>query len=98
MITARQVYRFITLLLPLGLTPALGYLIAEDFIALGGGDKDLVWLLPWTLWALFFLVAGSVCWKRHASYLSWLGRSAGYSLGTMILLWGGLLGYSLLTT
>ena len=47
--------RLLTLLLPLALTPLLVFLLADGYINLGGGEKDVLMALPWLLWALLFL-------------------------------------------
>ena len=48
-----------TALLPLALVPLLTDAIARGSLDLGGGEKDLVWVLPWTLWSLLFAVTAS---------------------------------------
>lgn len=51
----------------MALTPAMAFLLSEGCGNMGGGCKDILLLLPWTLWALLYgaislggLVAGSV--------------------------------------
>ncbi len=57
---------------PLAATPLLLTGLASGRLDLGGGEKDLVWLLPWTLWSLLFAVASLGFWRR-----GWrLGRSS----------------------
>lgn len=56
--------RLATALAPLLLAPLLLYLIAAGRLSLGGGEKDLVWLLPWTLWSLLFAMSSLVLWWR----------------------------------
>ena len=82
--------RIATAFTPLALAPALGYLIAEGFVNLGGGEKDLLWMLPWLLWSLVFAVSALVLWRRGWSLRQALVRSAmvGFSV---ILLAAGLL-------
>jgi hypothetical protein len=52
-------------LLPLAVTPLLGFLIAEDYLNFGGGDKDIVLLIPWLLWSVLYGVAFVVCWIKN---------------------------------
>ena len=54
-------------LLPLLLTPALVQLIASGWLDLGGGEKDLVVVLPWALWSLLFAVTSLVLWRRGST-------------------------------
>lgn len=51
-------------LLPLGLTPLWLQLLASGSLSFGGGDKDLVLLLPWVIWSLLFAIASLVLWRR----------------------------------
>ena len=63
-------------LFPLALTPVFGYLLAEDHIKLGGGEKDIVVLLPWLWWSLVFAVSSFIFWRRGHSLGATLWRSA----------------------
>jgi len=85
---ARKAFlRVLTVIAPLGLTPLLGWLIAEDYLSFGGGDKDIVILIPWVLWSFIYAVASIVMWVRRAA----LKRSILWSLGTstavLLLIW-----------
>lgn len=95
---APAIKHLITLLLPLLLTPVFGFLLAEGHLNLGGGEKDLLLLLPWLLWSILFILCGALLRKRPVSYGRWLGTSLAYSFGIIALLWAALLAYSVLTT
>lgn len=56
--------RILTALLPLALVPVLVHLIAYGTIDLGGGEKDLVLVLPWFVWSLVFAVSALYLWRR----------------------------------
>jgi hypothetical protein len=56
--------RLVVALLPLAFVPLLVYLIASGEIDLGGGEKDLVWVLPFLLWSLLFGISSCVLWRR----------------------------------
>ncbi len=52
-------------LLPLALTPIFGFLLAEGYVNLGGGCKDILALIPWIAWAFgYFLFSLLFWWKR----------------------------------
>ena len=68
--------RITTALIPLALVPVLVNLIANGRIDLGGGEKDLVWILPWSLWSLLFAASAMVLWRRGWSLSRSLVRSA----------------------
>ena len=61
-------------LLPLALTPGVFFLVAEGYVNLGGGCKDIIIVFPWLLWSIsyfiFFMIA---VWRSQA-----LLRSAAY--------------------
>lgn len=67
------VKRLVPASLPLVLSPVLFYLLAEDYLSFGGGEKDIILVLPYSLWAVLFLAASLVGWRQ--------GRSIGRSLG-----------------
>ncbi|MGH9175129.1 MAG: hypothetical protein ACRD1H_12270 [Vicinamibacterales bacterium] len=77
--------RVLTAILPLGLTPLLLYAIAEGHLSFGGGEKDLVLLLPWTLWSLVFAISAIVLWWRQWPHRRALQRSALIGLGVLVL-------------
>jgi len=62
--TVDRVRRIGIALLPLALAPVLGYLIASGRLDLGGGEKDLVWVLPWLVWSILFAIGSFVLWRR----------------------------------
>jgi hypothetical protein len=49
----------------LAFVPLLVHVIAGGRVDLGGGEKDLVWVLPWTLWSVLFGLNSLVLWRRH---------------------------------
>jgi len=64
-----------SLLLPLAATPLLLHGLASGRLDLGGGEKDLVWLLPWALWSAAFAASGFVLWRRGWPFARSLARS-----------------------
>lgn len=60
----RGLVRVVVALLPLALVPVVVHLIAGGQIDLGGGEKGLVWVLPWLLWSLLFGTSSFVLWHR----------------------------------
>jgi hypothetical protein len=71
-----KLVRLATALLPLAITPLLLFGIAEGYLNLGGGEKDLLLLLPWTLWSLVFAVAALTLWARGWPHRRAVTRSA----------------------
>ena len=58
------VLRLVLSLGPLLLTPVLFYLLAEGHLNLGGGEKDILLLIPWIAWSLIYAVSFWVCWRK----------------------------------
>ena len=56
--------RLAVALAPLGLCLALGWGVAGDVLGFGGGEKDILLLLPLALWALVFALASLALWAR----------------------------------
>ena len=84
-------------LLPVALTPVLVNLIAGGQIDLGGGEMDLVWVLPWFLWSLLFAISSLMLWYRGWSLSGSVARStivgfAGLLLAAVVLAAFGQLG------
>ena len=80
-----RLIRIATAILPLALAPLLLWLIAGGHIDLGGGEKDLVWILPWVLWSLVFAVSCFVLWWRGWTHARSLRRSALIGFGSVLL-------------
>ena len=74
--------------LPLALAPVLVHLIAEGRIDLGGGEKDLVWILPWLLWSLLFGGSAMFLWWRRWSLSRSLARSAAIAIAGVLVAMG----------
>ena len=83
-------WRFLLGIAPLGLTPILAFLIAEGYLNFGGGEKDLLLLIPWILWAIIYSIIYVVQWIKKTNIIRGLYISAGGATGLTVLLWIGL--------
>ena len=77
-------------IIPLALTPPLAFLLAEGYLDFGGGEKDLLLLLPWTVWSLFYTFIFIILWVKRKNVIRSVYYAAGGSTGLMILIWIGL--------
>lgn len=59
-------------------------LIANGQLDLGGGEKDLVWVVPWFLWSMIFAVSSFVLWYRGWSLWRSSARSAAVGIGGVL--------------
>jgi len=87
--------RLIIILTPLLLTPVVGFMLAEGLVNLGGGEKDIIFLIPWALWSILFAIAGLALWKKKTEIMPWLIHTVAWSFGILFILWSLLLAYSL---
>ncbi|HUE84107.1 MAG TPA: hypothetical protein VMM84_18535 [Pyrinomonadaceae bacterium] len=81
-----SILRIAIALLPLSFAPVIVYLIASGYFDLGGGEKDLVVVLPWLLWSfilpsphLFFGAAagqlfGQACSRPLLAWQAYLSQ------------------------
>jgi hypothetical protein len=74
-------------LFPLALTPLWGYLIADGYLNFGGGEKDLLLLIPWILWSLLYLVIFVVTWFQRLPLKRGLVFSTVGATVVIVLLW-----------
>ncbi len=81
------VLRLILSIIPLALTPLLGYLIAEGYLNFGGGEKDLLLLIPWMFWSVLYFVLFLIFWKRKFSILKGFGYAAAGATGVLALIY-----------
>lgn len=72
-------------LLPLALTPVLFHALAGGVLNLGGGEKDVLFVLPWLLWALAFAVSCWILWLRGHGLGAGLRRAALIGLCSLVL-------------
>lgn len=57
--------RLLLALLPLLATPVFGHLLAEGLLNLGGGDKDILMVIPWLAWSILHLGYSILFWIRR---------------------------------
>lgn len=89
--------KLLLLFLPLGVTLPLLYLIGEGVLDFGAGEKDLLWGFLWGISSIIFLLIGVVLWRRETQLSRWFLRSWIYTLLLLLILWLGLLGYSVIS-
>ena len=81
---------------PLLLTPVLFFALAEGYVNLGGGDKDILMVLPWLLWSVVFAVSALVLWRRRWPHARALLRAGLVGAATVMVVFAVLLSVSLL--
>lgn len=80
---------------PLALTPLLVLLIAEGYLNFGGGEKDLILVLPWLLWSLLYALVFAVGWSRKLPLKRTLSYAAGGAAIVVVSAWVALLIWTL---
>ena len=81
---------------PLAVSPLLLFLIADGYLNFGGGEKDIILMLPWVLWSLAYGIVFAVCWARKLPLRRVLSYAAGGATGLVIVAWAGLLVWTLI--
>ncbi len=74
---------------PLLLSLALAWLVTGP-VSLGGGEKDILLVLPLVLWSFLYLCAGLALWWRGMALGRALAWSAGVALGGVVVVIAGL--------
>jgi hypothetical protein len=77
--------------MPMGFTPLLALLIGEGYLNFGGGCKDVIMIIPWIAWSLFYLVLSIVAWCKKWSIakgvvVSVVGATGFLALAFLVLL------------
>lgn len=71
---------------PMLITPGLFLALAEGWLDLGGGEKDILLALPYFLWALIFFVVSLVLIVKGWPLRRWLIRSGIVSISYILIL------------
>lgn len=78
-------------LVPLALTPALLFSLAEGWVNLGGGEKDILLVVPFFILALVFFTTSVILILKRWTLGRWIVRSCLVSFSVLVLL--GLVAY-----
>jgi len=96
-IDVANIIRIVLALTPLLLAPALLSLLSEGQLNLGGGEKDVILVVPWLFWSVVYAFSSFFLWGRgwaigRATGLSILVATAGVLVAGLILALIGNLG------
>ncbi len=81
------VLRLILSIAPVALTPLLGFLIAHGYLNFGGGEKDILLLIPWLVWSVVYFVLFLIFWRRKLSIQKGCGYAAAGATGALALIY-----------
>ena len=73
-------------IIPVALTPALIYALAEGWIDLGGGEKDIIAAFPYFILTFTFLVVSIILILKRWRLREWMLRSSVVSISILICL------------
>ena len=93
---AKWLGRFGLCLGPLALSPLLLFLIADGYLNFGGGEKDIILMLPWAFWSLVYAIVFAVGWARKLPLRRVLSYAAGSATVLVVVAWAGLLLWTLI--
>jgi len=77
--------------IPVLLAPALLFMLAEGWVDAGGGEKDILLVIPYFIWALMFFLIALFLIIRRWPLRRWIIRSA--SIATFVLFLMGSVAY-----
>jgi len=69
------------------ITPGVIYILSQSWLDFGGGEKDILLVIPYFVWAFIFFVVALVLIIKNWSFRRWLSRSAWVSVIAMLILW-----------
>ncbi len=72
--------------IPVLLSPALLFALAEGWVGSGGGERNVLLIFPYFIWALAFFFSALVLIVKHWTLGRWLKRAAVVSTALMFLL------------
>jgi len=72
--------------IPLLIAPALLFALAEGWLDFGGGEKDVLLIFPYFIWALVFFLCAVILIVKKWPLWKWSSRSAVVSTIVIILL------------
>jgi len=90
--------RILLLILPLAASVGFGFLLAEGYVDLGGGEKDIVVAMLLAVLSLVFIVCGLFTWRSRRSLGAWAWTSFKYALLMLVGLWLVFWAWSVMTT
>jgi hypothetical protein len=82
-----RILRIAICIFPLALTPLLAHLISDGYLNFGGGEKDLLLLIPWLIWSVIFLAVFIVTWIKKVSIITGILYSGAISTFALLLIW-----------
>lgn len=60
------------LLLPVSITPLFYYLVWNNYLEFGAGEKDLIFPVAWGFWSIVFAIFGMFISSKNLSTIKWL--------------------------
>ena len=69
---------------PLLLTGLFGWLVAESYLNLGGGEKEIVLVIPLGVWSLAFLCCYLVLWWRGSATARSVAAASGVATALLL--------------
>lgn len=84
-ITNRLVHAAIAAI-PVLLSPLLVFALAEGWVDLGGGEKDILFVIPYFILTITFFVCALVLIVKRWPIARWINRSTAVSIAFLIAL------------
>ena len=66
------------------------FAIAEGYLNFGGGEKDLIMLIPWLIWSILFAIVFAICWAKRMPLRRATAYASGIAFAVLAVAWVGL--------
>jgi hypothetical protein len=83
----RWIINTVLCLLPLAVSPGLLFLIADGYLNFGGGEKDIILMIPWLIWSVVYAILFGVFWAKRWPRKRVLAYASGGATGLLIVAW-----------
>ena len=73
------------LLFPILIAPLLYYLVWNNYLDFGAGEKDMIVPILWGYWSILFAISGFFIRGKKLSTIKWLGKTCFISILVVII-------------
>lgn len=83
-LSTNRVLHVVIAMVPLVLSPLVLFSLAEGWVDLGGGEKDVLFVIPYLIGSLTFSICGLVLVAKRWPLARWVKRSIAVSVGLLL--------------
>ena len=76
--------RLVAAFAPLAATPVLSHLINNGTLNFGGGEKDIIVIVPWLAWSALYAVFSIIYWRKKRGLVGSTFLAVGWSAALVV--------------